>query len=179
MRKYLIIPLLLTACATQTNHRIITPNVTNFAREIERTDDFITLTQWVSVLRREKIKSSNATPTYEVMKSINDECNKKPYSPNPAWPTPEEFKRERSGDCKGFAICKYYALRKAGFKASQLNFWSGDYMGRPHLLLVAELEGQEYVLDIGAESVIPLAKDYFYKRFMPAYRFNENGWDVN
>ncbi len=154
-------------------------NVQNFAREIDPTADFISQKNWLDVLRRQPIVSGKGKPTYGTMKAINDNCNKKAYKVTPAWPTPNEFTAADSGDCKGFAICKYYALRKAGFAASQLNLWSGDYNGVPHLVLVVRLEDKQYVLDIGAESNLPLAKDYFYRNFQPSYRFNEIGWDVN
>ena len=176
-----LIPLLfLIACApAHKGHPIHVANISNYVRDIQHTNDFSTLKEWVGVLNRQSIISGSGKPTYANMRTINTICNNKVYKLNPAWPTPNEFKQDKSGDCKGFAICKYYALRKAGFKASQLNLWSGDYNGVSHMVLVAELDNKEYVLDIGAENGLPLAKDYFYNNFQPAYRFNENGWDVN
>lgn len=177
--KILISLLFLIACTPiHQGHSIHIDNVHNFAREIYDTGRPIDM-NWINVLKRQHVESGNGKPALRAIQAINVNCNNKPYKNNPAWPTPKEFAIANNGDCKGFAICKYYALRRAGFKADQLNLWSGDYDGHSHMILVAELDNKEYVLDIGAESGLPLAKDYFYKHFQPSYRFNENGWDVN
>lgn len=173
-----LIPLLfLMACAHQSHPLYV--HTSNYVKDIQYTSDFKVLKDWNEILQRQHIQSGNSKPTFEAIKTINSNCNNKPYRKNPIWPTEKEFLFAKNGDCKGFAICKYYALRRAGFKAEQLNLWSGDYNGHSHMILVAELDNIQYVLDIGSESNLPLAKDYFYKNFQPAYRFNENGWDVN
>jgi len=174
----ILIPLLfLIACAPH-GHPIHIKNVQNFAREINDTSKPLDM-NWINVMKRQPVVSGKDKPTLEALRAINDKCNNRAYKENPEWPTPKEFALADNSDCKGFSICKYYALRKVGFKPQQLNLWSGDYKGRAHMILVAEVDNQEYVLDIGAESSLPLAKDYFYKNFKPSYRFNENGWDVN
>jgi predicted transglutaminase-like cysteine proteinase len=154
-------------------------SIQNYAREINKTSDFKVLKEWNNVLKRQPITSGTKKPNYTTLREINADCNNKAYKSNLKWPTPEEFKASDSADCKGFSVCKYYALRKAGWKPSQLNLWSGDYKGKSHMILVVELDNEEYVLDIGAEANLPHARDYFYKDFMPSWRFNENGWDVN
>lgn len=177
MKIYSVLLLLLVSCVSKPSHPIVLSNVTNYVRDINPTEDFIVLKSWNNVLKRQSIVSGNKNPTYETIRSINNECNNKEYKRNPIWPTPAEFKQSNTADCKGFAICKYYALRREGFRPEQLNLWSGSYQGGSHMILVAKLD-QSYVLDIGSESNLPLAKDYFNK-FQPAYRFNEKGWDVN
>lgn len=179
-KRYLIaIMILLCSNAEAAGHNIYIPNVSNFARDIDPSTDFAILKDWVAVMQRQPITSSNKKPTYADILRINATCNAKSYKVNPSWPTPKEFEQSSSGDCKGFAICKYYALRKAGFKADQLNLWSGDYDGHSHMILVVSLNDKQYVMDVGAESNLPEAKNYFYKHFLPGFRFNENGWDVN
>lgn len=175
--KVLISLCLLSGCST-TDHKIYMQNVSNYARNIEPSNDFIVLKDWLGVLDRQPIIEGKGKPSYEVMKAINDIANNKPYKKS-GWLTPKEFNSQEYSDCKGYTIAKYYELRRAGWKASELNIWTGDYLGRSHLVLVASLEGKQYVLDIGYEGDLPEAKEYFYKRFFPAYRFNENGWDVN
>lgn len=177
MKVYSVLLLLLASCVSKPSHPIVLGNVSNYARDISQTKDFVVLESWNTVLQKQPVISANNNPTYEVMRSVNDECNNKEYKKNPIWPTPREFKQSNTADCKGFAICKYYALREKGFRPEQLNLWSGIYKGGSHMILVAKLD-QSYVLDIGSESNLPLAKDYFNK-FQPAYRFNEKGWDVN
>jgi predicted transglutaminase-like cysteine proteinase len=169
--------IIVTISACNKGYPIHIQNVTNFAREIN--PGFIVEKEWVLLLKKQPVISGHQKPTFEAIKRINDNCNNKAYKPDPKWPTPREFTEAKTADCKGFAICKYYALRAVGFSANQLNLWSGDYDGHPHLILVVKLDDKQYVLDIGAEANLPEAKDYFYKRFQPAYRFNENGWDIN
>lgn len=154
-------------------------NVQNFAREIDDTSGQIVEPKWAQVLQRQHVVSGKGNPDYGDIMVVNALCNSKPYKTDPTWPTPEEFARAATGDCKGFAICKYYALRRVGFRPEQLNLWSGDYDGHSHMILVVSLNGKQYVMDSGAEVNLPEAKDYFYKHFQPAYRFNEKGWDVN
>lgn len=169
---------LLVGCScTESGHPFHLKNVTNFARKINNQDVGAIDSNWLKVLKRQPIVASKNRPSFEAMKAINDNCNHKAYKISPLWQTPQEIVNSGSTDCKGFAICKYYALRKAGFKAEQLNLWSGDYRGQPHMILVARLEAKQYVLDIGANANLPEAKNYFYHSFEPSYRFNENGWD--
>ncbi len=176
--KLLTTLLILSACAVQDSHPLHMERVSNFVTPIEA-ENLTALKGWIGVLDRQPITNGNNKPTYEVMKQINDDCNKKAYKLTPAWPTAKEFAMSSTADCKGFAICKYYALRKAGFSANQLNLWSGDYTHKAHLMLTAGVNNKQYALDIGAESDLPEAKDYFYKNFWPTYRFNEVGWTVN
>lgn len=173
--RILLIALLLASCAH--GHPITTSSTSKFSRSIETTEDFKTLKEWNAVIKRQKIERSKSKPTLDKIRMVNEECNKKAYKFDAKWYTPNEM--NNTADCKGFSICKYYALRKAGMTPAQLNIWSGDYDGNPHMMLVASLDNKEYALDIGSESGLPLAKDYFYKHFKPAYRFNETGWDVN
>lgn len=159
-------------------HPIYIRNVSNFVRPIEPTADFEVLKGWIGVLNRQPVLQHKGVPSYDGMKTINEDCNKKAYAVTPEWPTPTEFTAAKTGDCKGFAICKYYKLRAAGFSANQLNLWSGDYDGHPHLVLVVSVRDIQYVLDI-INPNLPQAQEYFYNHFQPSYRFNEFGWDTN
>lgn len=179
MRILFVLTLMFLSSCAHYDERPITENVINFVRHINKTDDFRALHAWNNVLNKQPILSKKGIPSYQAMRKINDECNRKRYKLDPKWPTPNEFETSPTADCKGFAICKYYALRKAGFSADQLNLWSGHYNGIPHMILAVEINNQEYVLDVGSESSLPLASKYFYRNFKPVYRFNENGWDVN
>ncbi len=139
-----------------------------------------------NILNKEPIVEGHQRPSLEALKAINDMVNRKPYKISD-WLSPRQFEQAPYSDCKGYAVTKYYYARKLGWKAKDLNFWSGDYIVHgllnderiPHMIVVANINGEQRVLDIGSEDNLPLAKDYFYKKFMPAYRFNENGWDVN
>ena len=176
--KLLTTLLFLSACTIPDSHKLHMEHVSNFVRPIEK-ESLAPLKGWKEVLSRQPVATGANKPTYEVMKQINDDCNKKDYKLTPKWSTPNEFAMSSTSDCKGFAVCKYYALRKAGFNADQLNLWSGDYTHKAHLMLTASINNKQYALDIGAESNLPEAKNYFYKNFQPTYRFNEMGWAVN
>lgn len=186
MRIVCFLALIIAGCTPYQGHPFHIKNVSNYARAIEPTDDFITIKEWMGVLNRQPVISGKGKPTYAVLQEINNNCNKKVYKRATEWPTPDEFAVAPTGDCKGYAICKYYALRKGGFSANQVNIWSGDYLVDgiirhkvSHLILAVRLGDKQYILDAGVQSKLPEAKDYFYKQFLPAYRFNENGWDVN
>lgn len=179
MKKLLFITTILFSNTAFAQHPITLSHVDNFARDIEKSDDFKALKQWNEVLRKQPIIEGKGKPTYAMLKAINDKVNEKPYEITKEWQTPAEFAKATSGDCKGYSIAKYYMLRRIGFKASQLNLWAGDYDGHSHMLLVASLDDKQYVLDIGFGNDLPEAKDYFFRHFQPAYRFNELGWDVN
>lgn len=139
--------------------------------------------KWAELLKRQPIEEGNDRPTHKAIWTANRNCNKKTYNKHPEWFTPKEFDAAGSGDCKDYAICKYYALRKAGFSAEQLTLYVGYYKDAPsgrleeHMILGVNLNNHEYILD-NIHPYLPWATDYFYKYFRPAYRFNENGWDV-
>ncbi len=179
--KYLILLLSLSPFFAQATESVVPfpiKGITNFAREIDGQDVGVINPRWRQILKSEPIIEGKDKPSYNVMKAINQTCNSKPYQASEEWQTPNEFALAKTTDCKGYSVCKYYALRAAGFKAEQLNLWSGAYNNEAHMTLVAELDDKQYVLDAGDEANLPLAQDYFYKKFIPAYRFNEKGWDI-
>lgn len=180
-RLLFIFAIIISGCSNSSEHPVHLKNVTNYVRKIEPTKDFAVLKEWHGVLQRQPIKQSVKTTSLsiQVIKQINESCNRKIYNVSPQWPTPKEFGKSLTGDCKGFTICKYYALREHGIPADNINIWSGDYNGTPHLMLVLKNNNKLYVMDAGDESGLPHPKDYFYKDFQPSYRFNEIGWDSN
>lgn len=172
--------LVLSSCTTvpKQDHIIHLQNVHNFARHIDSSENFSVLTEWNALLKRSPVYAGQGTPTLDALRRTNETINHLPGKAydNTGWQTPLEFVASPVADCKGYAVAKYYALRALGFSADQLNLWSGDYKGKSHLILVAEVEGKEYVLDI-MEPELPEASTYFYKNFQPGYRLNEQGWD--
>lgn len=180
MKKLLMISLIL--CSTIANaqgHPTHNMNVSNFARVIDKDDSMhIIEPEWVRIMQTQPIVARKGIRTLDKMRMINDRVNSKRSFALSPWLTPEQFYNAREADCKAYATTKYYELREAGWKAEDLNLWSGDYDGRPHLVLVARLNDKTYVLDIMNQH-LPEAKDYFYKHFVPSYRFNEIGLDVN
>ncbi len=181
--RYLILLLILLPFASQAKplhgHPFQNMNVSNFAREIDQDSQMIlTKPEWVAVLEGQKIISGKGQLTLDKLRMVNDRVNSKQSFALSPWMTPEQFYSAKEADCKAYATTKYYELRAMGWKPEELNLWSGDYDGRSHLVLVARLGDKTYVLDI-LDQHMPEAKDYFYKHFIPSYRFNELGLDVN
>lgn len=160
-------------------HPFVNMKVQNFVREIDKSTNLRVIAPgWIDVLQRQPIKIGKGAPSLDKLKAINDRINAKQSFAHAPWLTPTEFYNVKQADCKAYATTKYYELRELGWEAKDLNFWSGDYKGSPHMILVARLGDKQYVLDIMDQS-LPEAKDYFYKHFVPSYRFNEKGLDIN
>lgn len=152
--------------------------VQNFVHKIDISPDLSIIEPgWVGILHRQSLEKGNGVLTFDKLKMVNNKINSKQAFGYAPWMTPKEFSNVEFADCKAYATTKYYELRALGWKPEQLNLWAGDYDGRAHLILVARIDDKQYVLDIMDQS-LPDAKDYFYKHFVPSYRFNEIGLDV-
>ncbi len=153
-------------------------NIKNFVREIDSSSDMKLIEpEWVKVLKRSPIINGAGIPNLGELRIINNEINRKESFALSSWMTPDEFQNAKQADCKAYATTKYYKLRELGWQPEDLNLWAGDYDGHAHLVLVARLNDKQYVLDIMNQHM-PEAKDYFYKHFVPSYRFNEIGLDI-
>lgn len=179
-----IMPLLvLAACSVPVSkpehgHPFHLNNVTTFVRQIDSSSDLAIIEpEWNFILKRQPIVRGNGISTVERLRAINHSINSKQSFRHSPWMAPKEFYKASSADCKGYAVAKYYALRAAGWKASELNLWAGDYTGGAHLILVASVGNKQFVLDI-IEQDLPEAKEYFNNKFIPSYRFNEVGLDI-
>lgn len=187
MKNILIISLIL--CSTvahaqgvdkpEHGHPTHNMNVSNFARVIDKDNSLNVIEpEWIRIMQLQPIVSSEGIKTLDKIRMVNDKVNSKRSFALSPWLTPKQFYNAREADCKAYATTKYYELRSMGWKPEELNLWSGDYDGRPHLIVTARLNNNVYVLDIMNQN-LPEAKDYFYKHFVPSYRFNEIGLDVN
>lgn len=89
------------------------------------------------------------------------------------WASPAEALR-RGGDCEDFVALKYLALRQAGFPEEQLRVvvLQDLQRGQPHAVLVAQLDGINYVLD---NQLDDLVADNALRRYRPIYSFNGLG----
>lgn len=179
MIKIFLIIFAISACVSQPNFFYI-KNITLYVKPLTYTGYNPYNKGAFDAFKREIPIQGHKIPSLDQVKIIQKNCNAYKYEINlTKFPTASEFKSEGKGDCKGFAICKYYKLRSEGFKDSELNFWSGRYNGEPHLILVVHVENKDIVMDIGKEDNLPEAKNYFYKNFFPTDRFNSSGWDMN
>jgi predicted transglutaminase-like cysteine proteinase len=170
---YLLCILLLTGCTSSLYVSDITPNK-------------LPLKNWEAVIARQLIVEGKGKPSYSKLQEINEQCNAKPYAFNGKsnWITPMEFNKAKTSDCTGVAICKYYALRQAGWKTKDINVWVGGYkeffFSEPenHMIITVKFNGKDYALDNphADEPTIIDAAQYFSRFFQPIYRFNERGW---
>lgn len=99
---------------------------------------------------------------------ILDDTN---YGVSEYWATVEEF-LARSGDCEDYAIAKFFALRELGFSNDQLRIFAvlDTIRNLGHAVLVVQIDGKYYVMDIYNEIV---TSDDFYKHYSPKYSVNE------
>lgn len=177
---FVILILLLSACAPAKPHWYGVSKTDNFVRELDPTNEFLDK-QWGEVLEKEPVKPGKGKVTLKDLERIQTECNQFDWAhKDEKWSTTEEAKAKGWGDCKDAAMCKYRALRLLGLSPSQANLWSGwmgdKYTG--HLTLAVEVGKQEYILDSNKDDIV-LAKDFMHKEFEPYSRFNEIGWDIN
>lgn len=168
---------LLTSCAAQPQFYYV-KNVKNFVKPLEQTKEFFVLKEWKKALKRQPIIQGHKNVNMDIVKFVQGHCNIYSFVRTSQFLTSEEFDIKGAGDCKNFAICKYYKLRAAGFTDNEINIWVGKYDGQDHMIVTVKADNKEIVMDIIDQS-LPEAKNYFYKHFYPVYRFNEAGWDID
>jgi predicted transglutaminase-like cysteine proteinase len=90
------------------------------------------------------------------------------------WETPREFVVQ-DGDCKDYAIAKYFTLRKLGWSADDLRVvvLRDVDIAEDHAIVVAYLDGKTYSLDNLVPMVLPTDVIHHYR---PYYSINENDW---
>jgi len=90
------------------------------------------------------------------------------------WETPQEM-LTRGGDCEGFALTKYFALRQLGVRDEIMRIavvW--DRRDREeHAILLVRAEGETWILDNKTREPIRLADDS--QRYSLIYSLNESG----
>jgi len=90
------------------------------------------------------------------------------------WETPRELV-VKDGDCKDYAIAKYFTLRKLGWNAEDLRVvvLRDVDIAEDHAIVVAYLDGKTYSLDNLVPMVLPTEAIHHYR---PYYSINENQW---
>lgn len=102
---------------------------------------------------------------------VDDRVN---YGMSDYWATPLEF-LARGGDCEDYAFAKYVSLRRLGFPAEILRILVLDDLnaGQPHAVLLVHLDGQVWVLDNLAPTIVRASS---IRHFAPIYSINETSW---
>lgn len=115
--------------------------------------------------------------------AVNRWANAKPYVEDMTnwalpdyWETPGEF-IARGGDCEDYAIAKYFSLVRLGFSPRDLRIVivSDSRAHDFHAVLVARLDGNDWLLDNQLPDVMPLAAE---PQYVPVYSLNEQGWSL-
>ena len=129
------------------------------------------------------VTSLKRKPFLEQLSIINKYANAYPYITDQEnwgvedyWETPFEF-LEVSGNCKDYAITKYYSLRMLGIPAERLRLIVLSDLnlgGIIHAILgVYDDNNNLYILDNQIQQVIQAKQIYHYR---PIYAINENSW---
>jgi len=127
---------------------------------------------------RNIITTAAALPRDARIKAVNDFFNRWPYKldrevygVSEYWATPTEF-MTRSGDCEDFAIAKYFALRKLGFKKEELRvvILMDTIRGIGHAVLAFYAKDEILILDSLSNLILPHSR---YKHYVPQYSMNE------
>jgi predicted transglutaminase-like cysteine proteinase len=90
------------------------------------------------------------------------------------WETPGEF-LARGGECKDYAVIKYYSLVRLGFSPDDLRIvvLNDTNINAFHAVLAVRLDGGVWLLDNQLQQVVPMDVAVQYA---PIYSLNEHGW---
>jgi predicted transglutaminase-like cysteine proteinase len=90
------------------------------------------------------------------------------------WATPREF-AVNNGDCKDFAVAKYFTLRKLGWAEADLRVVVLQDMNLrvPHAVTVVYAGDRAYLLDNQIRDVVPTE---VVRHYRPYYSINEAYW---
>lgn len=115
---------------------------------------------WVEFLR--SLDGKNA---WTQLSEVNHYINRLPYAADrfnygsrDYWATPRQF-FYRSGDCEDYAIAKFLSLRALGWpkEALRLVGVEDSERGTQHAIIVARLNGDDWVLDNQYEEVVSVS----------------------
>ncbi|MBV8940027.1 MAG: transglutaminase-like cysteine peptidase [Alphaproteobacteria bacterium] len=128
------------------------------------------------------LQQQQGKPEHDQLNAINNYANSFPYITDwvnwgveDYWETPYEFLAV-SGNCKDYAIAKYYSLRAIGVPASRLRIivlQDLNLGGVIHAVLGVYDDNQFIILDNQIKQVIAAKSIYHYR---PIYGINEQGW---
>lgn len=133
--------------------------------------------RWASMMDEELGKGRK-----HQLNAVHDFMNHYPYitdnrlwGKSDYWETPREFV-EDSGDCEDYAIAKYWSLKLLGWPVDTLRMAVVQDTVRdiPHAILIAQMDGDYWVLDNLATDPLPHEQVFQYR---PYYAVNEkNRW---
>jgi predicted transglutaminase-like cysteine proteinase len=126
---------------------------------------------WLAFLESEKPKDQ---PTQ--LADVNSFLNLHPYVFDRLnyWETPREFALH-DGDCKGYAIGKYFSLRLLGWKEEDLRVVVVQDLNLrvAHAVLAVYINGAIMILDNQARQIVRADS---IRHYQPYYSINETSW---
>ncbi|WP_158284921.1 transglutaminase-like cysteine peptidase [Hoeflea marina] len=111
--------------------------------------------------RRHKPGGSLSASNLSLLQSINTSVNKaiKPVSDIRQFGKPEYWtSNTKAGDCEDFALAKRAALKRRGFRASDLLLTMAYKGGQAHTVLVVRTRDGDFVLDNLNDRVVSVDK---------------------
>lgn len=117
----------------------------------------------------------------EQITAVNRHVNKVPYVPDSLnwggidyWETPKEF-FYKGGECKDYAIAKYFALRALGWptEALWLIILQDMNLNVTHAVLAVRTEGKTLIMDNQVSEVVEEGRIHHYR---PIFGLDEGGW---
>jgi len=131
---------------------------------------------------RALLDSIRDKPLREQMDIVNTWANDHPYIVDQInwgvedyWETPYEF-MEMSGNCKDYAIAKYYSLKALGVPIENMRvivLQDLNLGGVIHAVLGVYVDDEMLILDNQNPQVTPALKIYHYR---PIFGINEDAW---
>ncbi len=115
------------------------------------------------------------------IEAVNSEMNRRRYIVDPRnwgvpdyWATPFQF-FAKNGDCEDYAIAKFISLRTLGFANEDMRIvvLRDTNLNALHAVLVVYMDGQAYILDNQARSVV---RAQSIRHYRPIYSLNETTW---
>jgi predicted transglutaminase-like cysteine proteinase len=126
---------------------------------------------WLAFLDAERAKDRAAQ-----MVDVNNYVNLHPYVVDKLnyWETPREF-ANRDGDCKDYAIAKYFSLRYLGWSQDELRVVVVQDLNLriAHAVLAAYVGDEVMILDNQARQVVRADS---IRHYQPYYSINESYW---
>ena len=121
-----------------------------------------------------------------LLRTVNAFFNKFPYASDMEnygmddyWPTLADFFSRRSGDCKAYALAKYFALRALGMPDDKLRIVLLMHIPTRkanHAVLAVDTARGVFILDSHTRPIdLILPQEKFSLQFIPFFMFNEKG----
>lgn len=127
------------------------------------------------------VNAARGASTTDQMAAVDRVVNALPYVPDSRnwgvadyWETPQEM-FARGGDCEGFALTKYFALRDLGVRDEAMRIaivWDRRDL-EEHAVLLVRTDGDTWILDNKTRQPVRLTDDP--ERYRLIYALNESG----